>query len=614
MPTPPVPSVRHPVPCAGVAGKAYARGEQVRPIDLRLDANEGFAPSAEFLASNPPVGEDVSIYPVATELEAALARELNLRTGRAVDVSVDLMVAAGADDAIERLCRVMAASTDGVAPGRCVVVTDPTFEMIPRFVTLAGGRCVTVPWLPPPGANAMAFPVEAVIAAAHAQDASLVCMVTPNNPTGLAASLDDIRRVREGLKEHVVLLVDLAYGEFDTLDVTELTRTVAHMPATIVTRTFSKAWGLAGLRVGFAVGDERVIGWMRRCGLPYAVSGPSLRLALAWRRAGAPVMAENVTYVRDACARLAGTLRVCGINVLESKANFVFACLGCPHRATLLADLLAGLGIAVRRYTGSALLNDCLRISAPPPPAFQRVEAAVQAALTPKTILFDMDGVLVDVSESYRGAIIATCAAYGCNITIEDIALETAKGNANNDWVLTQRILAQRGITVSLPEVTARFEAIYQGTPEASGLRERESAMLTLEELLNLKKQFTLGIVTGRPRNDAHRFITSHGWDGVFGAVVCMEDGPLKPSPAPVELCLQRLNVSSSAAWMLGDTPDDVRAARSAGVVPVGIVPPGEDVSDRTAMLLRAGAARVLTRASGIRELLEQAMGSAQGT
>ncbi len=600
---------RGPIPCVGVAGSAYTRGVQVRPIDLRLDANEGVAPGAQFLASCIAGGRDVSVYPGAEDLEAQLARELGLDVTDGSGEGVGVLVTSGADDAIERICRVMAGKIEEAGRGRCVVVTDPTFEMIPRFVVLAGGRCVSVPWLPTRDKSAMAFPVDEVIAASREHDASLVCMVTPNNPTGLAASLEEIRRVRSGLSDDVVLLVDLAYGEFDTLDVTELTRAAAAMKATVVTRTFSKAWGLAGLRVGFAVGDERIIGWMRRGGLPYAVSGPSLLVASRWRSAGRDVVADNVRHVRDACARLADVLRGCGVNVLDSRANFVFARLGTLQRATLLADLLAGLGIAVRRYSASATLSDCLRISAPPPELGARIERAVRAALAPRVIIFDMDGVLVDVSESYRGAVVATCALYGCTITFDEIANETARGNANNDWVLTQRLLAARGVHAELREITERFEGIYQGAGGVPGLRERERALLTLEDLLQLKQRFALGIVTGRPRKDAERFLAAQGWGGVFGAVVCMEDGPLKPSPAPVELCLRRLSMDAAAAWMLGDTPDDVRAARSAGVVPIGVVPPGESVEGRSAMLLGAGAGRVVTRTRDVFTLIDEAMG-----
>ena len=83
---------------------------------------------------------------------------------------------------------------------------------------------------------------------------------------------------------------------------------------------------------------------------------------------------------------------------------------------------------------------------------------------------------------------------------------------------------------------------------------------------------------------------------------MCLEDGPLKPDPAPVRLALERLGVEH--AWLFGDTPDDVRAGRAAGVVPVGVVAPGEDRAAATETLLRAGAARVVENLQEIEEVM----------
>ena len=87
-----------------------------------------------------------------------------------------------------------------------------------------------------------------------------------------------------------------------------------------------------------------------------------------------------------------------------------------------------------------------------------------------------------------------------------------------------------------------------------------------------------------------------------FDTVVTMEDGPAKPDPAPVVAALDRLGVAR--AWMIGDTPDDVRAARAAGVVPLAVVAPGDDPAAMGETLLRAGAARVLADVDELDALL----------
>ncbi len=87
-----------------------------------------------------------------------------------------------------------------------------------------------------------------------------------------------------------------------------------------------------------------------------------------------------------------------------------------------------------------------------------------------------------------------------------------------------------------------------------------------------------------------------------FKTLVCMEDAAAKPDPAPVRLAMQRLG--AQRAWMLGNTPDDVRAALGAGALPLGIVAPGDDVPATTAALLDAGAARVLRDVTELLELM----------
>ncbi len=140
-------------------------------------------------------------------------------------------------------------------------------------------------------------------------------------------------------------------------------------------------------------------------------------------------------------------------------------------------------------------------------------------------------------------------------------------------------------------EVMRRFEDVYQGTEEAPGLRRHETLIPDRELIEELARSFKLGTVTGRPRKDAERFLVEHGIRGCFRTIVCREDGPLKPDPAPVSLAMEQLKASS--AWMLGDTPDDVLASLGAGVVPVGVVPPGAGEGIRAA-LLASGAARVV--------------------
>ena len=333
---------------------------------------------------------------------------------------------------------------------------------------------------------------------------------------------------------------------------------------------------------------------MRGAGGPYPVAGPSLSLATAALRAPASALAPYRAEVRRERQVLGELLAEHGAEVIPSQANFVFAM---TPRADWLFAGLASLGIAVRRFPDRPGLRDTLRISCPGDvDAFAELHGALATALRPQALLFDLDGVLADVRQSYRQAIVQTAASFGVKIAPEEITAAKAAGDANNDWVLTRRLLAAHGREVSLDATTERFESLYQGE-----LCERETLCVSREWLEALARRLPLGIVTGRPRADAERFLRRHEIEPCFATVVCMADAAAKPSPAPVRLALDRLGCDR--AWLFGDTVDDVRAARAAGVLPLGVVAPGEDPVACGHALRTAGAARVLNDVTELTDL-----------
>lgn len=547
------------------------------PVDLCLDANEGAFPPTDVVRALAPISPGVvRSYPDARPLEEMLAGRLGLEPDR-------VLVTAGGDDAINRLCRAV------LYPGREMIIPVPTFTMLHHFGALAGAELVTVPWA------GGAYPVEEVERAAGS-DTAVITVVSPNNPTGAvigAEGLDRLSRAAPG----AILLCDFAYVEFAEEDLTDR---ALGLPNAVVVRTLSKAYGLAGLRVGYALGPAEVIEWMRTAGGPYGVARPSLALAEARLREGETEVTTYIRRVKRERGRLEDLLTRLGAGVEPSQGNFVFARVADP---IWIRDALAGLGIAVRAFPGAPGLVDALRITCPGNENdFDRLSEALATALRPDALLFDMDGVLADVSQSYRQAILATAESYG--VTLQPVEVTAAKvaGKSNNDWHLTRRLLAERGVDAPLDEVTRRFEALYQGTLEEPGLRVKERLMIGKEVLTALASRVKLGVVTGRPRSDAERFLREKDIEELVPVVVCMEDAPLKPSPEPVRLAMERLGVRH--AWMVGDTADDVIAARAAGLVPLGVVAPGDSVEGSAEKLTAAGAARVLRQASDVEDLL----------
>ena len=220
----------------------------------------------------------------------------------------------------------------------------------------------------------------------------------------------------------------------------------------------------------------------------------------------------------------------------------------------------------------------------------------------PDTVLFDMDGVLVDVRESYRQAIVQTARSFAPHLradALEQTVLALKRqGNANNDWDVTYRVLETHGETQSFADVKAQFESLYQGEGSRPGLWTREKALVSTDQLRALTQRCILGIVTGRPRQDANRWLEHYDCASLFGSIVCMEDGPLKPDPAPTQRALEQLRASASRTWLLGDTPDDMRSATRAGCIGIGVLAPGESGSVAVQSLRDAGARVVVSQAS----------------
>lgn len=197
------------------------------------------------------------------------------------------------------------------------------------------------------------------------------------------------------------------------------------------------------------------------------------------------------------------------------------------------------------------------------------------------TLLLDMDGVLAEVSKSYRASIISTCHAFGAtSITNETVSDCKAKGGCNNDWVLSYDLIqtdpnGKKDIT--LEEVTQMFEKFYQGDGGDGGLCELETLIPSMKTMNKLKMKCgsKIAIVTGRPRKDCIKFLNLHNLDHMIDVSVCMEDGPPKPDPFPVSKALELLGVvPSKEVIMVGDTPDDIRSAIACGCRGVGVTTP----------------------------------------
>lgn len=317
----------------------YSPPKPEGPIDLWLDANEGSASCVDVGAIAASMGsEGWRRYPSTVGLSRAIAERLGVPVSRVI-------VTAGGDECIDRACRAF------LGPGRELILPVPTFEMIERYAVLAGARVVKTAW------DGEEYPIERVLGLISGRT-GMVAVVSPNNPTGAVTGAEVLERLSRAAPG-AVILADLAYAEFADED---LTAAAAGLPNVVAIRTFSKAYGLAGLRVGYALGPEDLIGRLRRAGSPFPISSVSLAAALEALRVADEWLPGVVGRVRVERERLIACLGELGAAPMRSQGNFVLARF---DDAEGVWRRLAEQGIAVRRFAEVDGLERALRITCP---------------------------------------------------------------------------------------------------------------------------------------------------------------------------------------------------------------------------------------------------------
>ncbi len=364
-------------PTRAPAGYAWeATDEQVSerygaPLSsiVRFDLNTSPAPPdlALRLIRAGTFGRPISEYPPSDYRDLVAAAAATYRVG-----TDEILVGAGADEILDLVAKAF------LPPGADAVIPTPTYAMYQILTEQRPARPTRVPRRPAGEGHALDLP--AVLAAARG--AAIVWLCSPNNPTGLpepAETIADLLRdlragaARAGRTAPIVVL-DEAYAEFIGASLVGLR---GDYPRLVVVRTASKAYALAGLRVGFALAHHDVIAQMEPYRPPGSVSVPSVAVVAAALRDPAGLQ-ENVGRVVAERERLAEALAALGAPAGPSVTNFLLIPFGDRARAVAVADGLLRRGLVPRTFGPHHALAACLRFTVRAPAEDDRLVAALR--------------------------------------------------------------------------------------------------------------------------------------------------------------------------------------------------------------------------------------------
>src|SRR6185436_16164844 len=225
--------------------------------------------------------------------------------------------------------------------------------------------------------------------------------------------------------------------------------------------------------------------------------------------------------------------------------------------------------------------------------------------MTKPILIFDMDGVLVDVTESYRETIARTVEHFtGSPISAGKIQEYKNQGGFNDDWELSHHIVTTAGVEVPFEDVVARFQSLFLGNG-ADGLILRERWIARPGTLEALNDAFRFAIFTGRPKDEAHLTLDRFAKGLLFDPIVAMHD-VLKKKPAPDGLLQIAAANPGTKLYYIGDSVDDAQSARAARVPFIGIAAPENPLYlDLVFAFQKAGAYAIVDDINYLSEVFE---------
>jgi HAD superfamily hydrolase (TIGR01548 family) len=398
---------------------------------------------------------------------------------------------------------------------------------------------------------------------------------------------------------NTLVLIDETYANYAQDKFSDL---VHEYDNVISTKSMSKDFAIAGLRLGYIISSQQNIEFIKRIISPFSVN-------ILAAKAGVAALNDykHFEYVKSQVEEsktiLTDGLKDLAERVYPSDANFL--CIDFGKRAEFIYKKLLNAGIKVKFYKDDSALENCFRMTIP---AVEQAKFLLDVLKPKKLLIFDMDGVLIDTSKSYRMAIKKTCGYFlQEEVSFEEIRNAKNLGGLNNDWDLTEYLLKQNGKDISKHSIIDKFQEFYFGK-NGEGFILNEELLISENELNEISKDYDMAIFTGRPKTEAEFALKKHNIERYFYYVVTMDDLPLnrqKPHPEGINRIIDV--ISPLETFYLGDTSDDMTAAKNAlfgvGVKGIGVLPPQDKSESLKQRLHESGAMIVLNETREIIKL-----------
>lgn len=547
---------------------------------LKLDSNESdFGPSPKVIRALQSLdAKDIQYYPHYGELLQKLADFHK--------VSIEnIIVTNGADEGISGILGTF------LEYGQTVLTVAPTFVM-PKLYSLRDGLnfkeiSYNEKW---------EFP--AVEFLKHIESADLIHLTTPNSPTGEVIEQSVILQIVEKAGAKAVL-IDETYANYAGITNLDLIREKDNV---FITRSFSKDFALAGLRLGYIISAAENIVSLRKFLSPYNVSNIAVKAGLAALDDLAH-LDKVKSELEESKKLLTEEFKKLGVHIYPSKSNFL--CVDFGQKAEFIYKKLLQNKIKVKFFDKTPSLENCCRIGIP---KLENAKKLINALETKPTVVFDMDGVLIDASKSYRVAIQKTFNEFtGKEVTTDEISQTKKLGGLNNDWDLTEFLLKKYGYDIEYDKIVDTFNTYYRA------LADIEEPLVSHEFFQNLAKDYNLAIFTGRVKEEAFFTLEKHGFTNYFYPIITMEEvGFERQKPDCFGLEIIKEKIITEKIYYLGDTVDDMVCAITAKVDGIGVLPPQDKSEELVNLLKSKNAMVVLKQTTDLIEFLEGAYANKQ--